>query len=450
MKKLLCSSSFALATAAFFAACGDETTNVTETTGPKTIAEFKNLGDCTSDNAGDLVYVKDSATAYLCADSVWKNMLNASVTKGENGTSCTGEANEDGSITISCDGEVVGTLKNGENGTNGTNGTNGENGTSCTGKANEDGSVTISCDGEVVGTIKNGENGTNGTNGTNGENGTSCGIVSDKDGVVSLKCGEGNDAVETVLYKAVCGATAYDPEKKFCFNMELYDLCGGKPYVPTQYECVENVAQKLVETTCGGEEFDPETQFCAKKGLTVMGVYKKVTIGNGDDAQTWMAKNLNYETESGSFCYDDDDKNCTKYGRLYTRAAADEACPDGWHLPTQDEFEKLIANADASLDGNNNAGTALKTKSDWQNNGNGSNDVGFSARPVGYRNLDGEFLNEGGGTYFWSASKDKSDLDMYKNFFYAMSLTHNHEYADLGSYDKNHAYSVRCIQDKQN
>lgn len=72
-------------------------------------------------------------------------------------------------------------------------------------------------------------------------------------------------------------------------------------------------------------------------------IYKVYTLKDG---KTWMIENLNYDME-GSYCFNDDlpygDLNCYEYGRLYTREAAQKACPPGWHLPSDEEWWNMIS-----------------------------------------------------------------------------------------------------------
>jgi len=56
-----------------------------------------------------------------------------------------------------------------------------------------------------------------------------------------------------------------------------------------------------------------------------------------------MAENLKYGAEVVAWCYDDNFQNCNKYGRLYNWSAAKKVCPNGWHLPTNNEFDTLIS-----------------------------------------------------------------------------------------------------------
>ena len=126
-------------------------------------------------------------------------------------------------------------------------------------------------------------------------------------------------------------------------------------------------------------------------------IYKTVKIGN----QTWMAENLNYRTKKGSYCYDNKESNCDKYGRLYTWKAAMKACPSGWHLPSKEEFEVLINKVGGKVIVNQ----ALKSTSGWDDHiegtGNGTDAYGFSALPGGGR--DGySFHYEGNHAFFWS------------------------------------------------
>jgi len=160
--------------------------------------------------------------------------------------------------------------------------------------------------------------------------------------------------------------------------------------------------------------------------------YKVVKIGN----QTWMAENLNYNA-SGSKCYDNQESNCQKYGRLYDWSTAKTACPKGWHLPTKDEYGKL----DDFVGGANTAGKHLKAASGWNKNGNGTDKFGFSALPGGSGLSGGSFNSVGDYGYWWSASEYDSGHAYYRGMLY------HYEGVNGFSYDKDGLFSVRCVQD---
>lgn len=162
--------------------------------------------------------------------------------------------------------------------------------------------------------------------------------------------------------------------------------------------------------------------------------YKTVKIGT----QTWMADNLNYETEN-SYCYDDDPSNCSKYGRLYTWAAAKTVCPEGWHLPDTTEWNTLFT----AVGGSSTAGAKLKSQTGWTAYYGITNEdsFGFSALPAGFRFDYGHYINEGDYAYFWSSTE-------YSSYgAYYVSLDYNGDYAYLGNDGKSNGFSVRCVKD---
>ncbi|SHM07100.1 fibrobacter succinogenes major paralogous domain-containing protein [Fibrobacter sp. UWB7] len=211
----------------------------------------------------------------------------------------------------------------------------------------------------------------------------------------------------------------------------------------------------------------------------------------GIKSQMWMAENLNYaylqptkSLDSSSFCYNNSIDFCETYGRLYLWSAAIDSvywanqglvcgyaklcsftnrvkgvCPDGWHLPTQNEWIELANNVDPNQssiwntqrDFENSASEELRSTSGWFNNGytpepNGKDTYGFSAMPAGGRveNCGGNgFCYEKELAYFWSV--DNEDY-----FAYDMRLSSGFKYASiLGGQYKKDAYSVRCVKDDE-
>ena len=62
------------------------------------------------------------------------------------------------------------------------------------------------------------------------------------------------------------------------------------------------------------------------------------------NGQTWLSENLRFETAESN-CADDLPENCAEQGRMYSWNAAQNACPEGWHLPSEEEFKAMAGAA---------------------------------------------------------------------------------------------------------
>jgi len=177
--------------------------------------------------------------------------------------------------------------------------------------------------------------------------------------------------------------------------------------------------------------------------------YDVVKIGN----LTWMAENLNFET-AGSFCPEGDSRNCKRLGRLYTWAEAKTVCPEGWRLPTNEDFAQILAQSHDGEPGavSNEVGAKLKSRNGWFKKGNGTDEFGFNALPAGYRGAvlktddgtvtGGKFDGIGGYAYFWSADEDAENPE--SNAFY-LFLSFSSDAASLNAFAKEDYRSVRCV-----
>jgi uncharacterized protein (TIGR02145 family) len=201
-------------------------------------------------------------------------------------------------------------------------------------------------------------------------------------------------------------------------------------------------------------------------------VYQTVKIGE----QCWMAENLAYlpsvnPLSDGSFIdphyyvygYDGtilteakETDNYSTYGVLYNWPAAMEACPDGWHLPSDAEWTQLqdylIAygyNYEETTTENKIA-KSLASTTLWNTSSNtgvigddlsANNSSGFSALPGGYRYTGGLFYGIGIYGYWWSATEN--DI----NFAWGWYLYYNS--TEVGQYSrfKDFGFSVRCVRD---
>jgi len=165
--------------------------------------------------------------------------------------------------------------------------------------------------------------------------------------------------------------------------------------------------------------------------------YKSVKIGN----RTWMAENLNFEVNNHlpqqySYCYQDNDRNCSTHGRLYNWAAAMVACPSGWRLSTNQDWTDLVQ----AVGGASTGAKKLKSSTEWD----GTDEFNFSALGGGHRTTSSgpsPFANlHNQGNWWTSVEINNGEA----NYWYM-----NRSFDDVrGPFiqNKGFAYSVRCVQ----
>ncbi len=186
--------------------------------------------------------------------------------------------------------------------------------------------------------------------------------------------------------------------------------------------------------------------------------YKTIEI-NGI---TVMAQNLAYGDSVKSpylkgttSCYNNDSLNCVKGGRYYSGTAAlnidakwgedspylvdglikiphQGICPDGWHIPTKEEWTALFDGIDfVKVEAQGLSGR-------WKN---ASNSSGFSAIPTGA--FYNGFSLIGIQSFFWSVSE--SDYDVNNTLSFAIE-ENSGGLNEVGT-NRNYKFNVRCFKD---
>jgi uncharacterized protein (TIGR02145 family) len=195
--------------------------------------------------------------------------------------------------------------------------------------------------------------------------------------------------------------------------------------------------------------------------------YRTVQIGD----QIWMTQNLRttrfndgtpianvtgYEEWSAlktpAYCwYNNDSTLSDPYGALYNWyvVETDKLCPDGWHIPTDEEWNQLTSSIDIlSL-----TGGALKESGmdHWRSPNEGAtNRSGFSALPGGYRSYNGTFNLLRASAYWWSTtesnwygvSEDAPSRVIFR------SVMHDNSEVVRHISEKTNGFSVRCLKNQ--
>jgi uncharacterized protein (TIGR02145 family) len=190
-------------------------------------------------------------------------------------------------------------------------------------------------------------------------------------------------------------------------------------------------------------------------------------------SQCWLKENLNIGAMiNGSqnqtnnqiiekYCNDGNEANCDEYGGLYqwdemmkynTAQGTQGICPNGWHIPTDEEWKVLEGAVDSQYGIGDqmwdvfdwrgyDASTNLKSTSGWYSGGNGTDLFGFSGLPGGLRYSNGSFSIVGNFGYWWMSTECSIYDAWYRYLLYYLPEVYR-------SYIfKEYGFSVRCVRD---
>jgi uncharacterized protein (TIGR02145 family) len=153
------------------------------------------------------------------------------------------------------------------------------------------------------------------------------------------------------------------------------------------------------------------------------------------DGKQWMTENLNVKTVP-SYCYEDAESNCRRYGRLYTWESARRVCQslgDGWRLPTDDEWRQMAKHyGGVSADADDKGKAAYKALL-----AGGSS--GFNALLGGGRSDDGQYARLEAHGFYWTASEIDPTIGWSYNFGKGGQALHRQS-----GLEKQRAFSVGC------
>ncbi|CAN5453796.1 fibrobacter succinogenes major paralogous domain-containing protein [soil metagenome] len=150
-----------------------------------------------------------------------------------------------------------------------------------------------------------------------------------------------------------------------------------------------------------------------------------VRIGN----QVWMAKNLSIPAPN-SFWYERDSVGNVENGQLYFFSGALMACPKGWHLPSDEEWQQMVDFLGGKVD----------AKDKLMKGGSS----GLNLTYAGYRssNSSNDLFGRKGQTGFYWTSTVKAEQTAY-----ARTVSSDSLHVSSNFYRRANAFSVRFVKD---
>jgi len=285
-----------------------------------------------------------------------------------------------------------------------------------------------------------------------------CGVCGGDGPDENLDC-DGNCSVSIDCF-GVCGGSSVLDACGVCGGNGVQQICGcgtpGEYGIPEGYcNCFTDIVDAC--GVCGGDaisedecivtDFDGNIYEIVLIGEQVwMSENLKVThYNNGDEIPTGYSNSEWIELETGAYSdYNNNPTNSETYGRLYNWYTVDDdrgVCPDGWHVPSDNEYTVLTD----YLGGEQVAGGKMKETGleHWSSpNLGATNESGFTGLPAGYRYYgSGLYYYMGYAGYFWSSSETGSFSAWFRSLSYNSSNVYRY-------YDgKQFGFSVRCLGD---
>lgn len=151
----------------------------------------------------------------------------------------------------------------------------------------------------------------------------------------------------------------------FLYNKSLVPVCNADIFLFSINSLIPNTNYMVTpfilsnQLECPDTVFQEKINFSTKASYTFKDErdgqeYEYAIIGN----QTWMTENLNFKTANSIDTSDfnsswhnnrrfdlENDGVITLKGQLYTIDDLNNACPDGWHIPSTNEWMELAAYA---------------------------------------------------------------------------------------------------------